>query len=131
MTWLGKNWFRITVILLLLVSVVRAQTGSPFYFQGSGTVATCPAPIAGVTAYCYPTDGPAVSLAGAGWKLIPLSAAGVSSFNGRTGPVISAASDYSFSQISGVATAAQVPAPPTPPVLSVNGKVGAVTLTVQ
>lgn len=40
----------------------------------------------------------------------PAAAAGVSSFNGRSGAVLPQAGDYSFSQISGVLSPAQLPA---------------------
>lgn len=101
--WLGRN--------------VHAQgTGVPFSIVATGPLVSCAPIAANTTQYCFPNEGPAVSLAGAPWKLVPISTvtAGVTSWNGLTGVVT-----YT------------PPAPLPPPVTSVNGKVGAVVLTVQ
>lgn len=93
----------------------HAQTISvPFsYSVGTATHASCPAVQVGITQYCYPSDGPYVSILGAAWQPIPLTAAaaGVTSFNGRTGAVVPVPSDYPDA------------------VTSVNGKTGAVVLS--
>ena len=123
------------IILLVLIlgpvswRVARAQV-SPVIFIGasSGTTlaANCPATPA-TPSLCLVGNGVyAWQNSTTGWfPLAPATSAGVTSFNGRTGAVVPAANDYAFSQLSGVATAAQVPAPP---VTSVNGKTGVVVL---
>ena len=132
MNWIKKNLFGLFVFGLVLAALVvgsRAQVpNSPYSFTvGPATHTSCPAVATGVTIYCFPSDGIWVSLAGAAYVQIASNGVvtGVVSFNGRTGAVVPVASDYAFSQISGVATSAQVP---VPPVISVNNKTGAVVL---
>jgi hypothetical protein len=92
----------------------HAQTiNVPFsYSVGTATHTSCPAVVASTTQYCFPADGPWVSINGATWQAIPLAAAvaGVTSFNGRTGAVFPLPSDYPNA------------------VASVNGKTGVVVL---
>ena len=96
-------------------SVARAQVAnSPYsYSVGPATHTSCPAVVATLTMYCFPADGPYVSINGAAWQPIPLTSgvAGVTSFNGRTGAVLPVPSDYPDA------------------VTSVNGKTGAVVLS--
>jgi len=82
-----------TVVICLLILNLRhgyAQNISvPFsYSVGTATHTACPTVVVGVTQYCYPADGPYVSINGGAWQAIPLSASGVTSVNGKTGAVV-------------------------------------------
>lgn len=72
------------LVLIALVALVttfaglrraHAQTITvPFsYAVGIATHTSCPAVITGTTQYCYPSDGPYVSINGGAWQPIPLS----------------------------------------------------------
>ena len=90
---------------------LRAQIPSTYTIIHTGTLANCAPIVAGQTQSCYAVEGIAVSIKGAPYVLVPLSAAvtGVTSWNGQTGAVTYA--------------------PPAAPVSSVNGKTGAVVLS--
>ena len=61
----------------------------------------------GATVYCFAGDGLWISLNGAAFTQAGSGGgtAGVTSFNGRTGAVVSAANDYSYAQLSAHPTA--------------------------
>ena len=82
-------------------SSVHAQSAVPFSFATTAaTHASCPTVAASTSQYCFAADGFWQSLNGAAYLQIGPSAAGVTSFNGRTGAVVSATGDYSYSQLS-------------------------------
>lgn len=77
----------------------------------------CPV-MPGVTAWCKASDGLWESDAGGAWfKLGASNGTGVTSFNGRTGAVVSIAGDYKYTDLSGS----------FPGVTSFNGRTGTVT----
>jgi hypothetical protein len=133
---------RAALVLFLAVicfSGMRPQNPSLTPFEntvtsGQGTHTQCNVSPTGGSSLCQASDGLWLSINGAAFTQVctvglaacASTATGVTSFNGRTGAVVSATGDYSFSQISGTATASQVPAAP---VSSVNGQTGAVTIT--
>jgi hypothetical protein len=103
-----KLW--ILVILVILADIadrhitsVHAQTaGIPASFTVSGSHTACTPIVTGVTTFCLAADGVWQSINGAAYvQLAPVGAAsGVTSFNGRTGAVVSAPGDYAYSQLS-------------------------------
>jgi hypothetical protein len=125
MTWIKKHWLglalALTVFSALFVIRLRAQTNPPFQMAvGSITHTSCTV-TASTTQYCFASDGLWVSLNGAVYTQIGVVAVtGVTSFNGRTGAVLSTTGDYTYAQLGGT--------PPSAPVTSVNGKTGAVVL---
>jgi hypothetical protein len=133
MTWTKRNWRPLTLIVvafLVGLTIARAQTSVPWQATVTGLHSVCtvsPITTPASSTYCFASDGLWVSVNGGAFTQIGAAVVtGVTSFNGRTGAVVSATGDYSFSQISGIATASQVP---TPPVTSVNGKTGTVVLS--
>jgi len=94
--------FVLTVTLLLNEKSLKAQTVvPPITIQSTIAHASCPAIAAGLTSYCFASDGLWQSLNGAAYVQLGVAApAGVTSFNGRTGAVVSVTGDYSYSQIS-------------------------------
>lgn len=109
-------------IVLLGALAMAAQapglwTGSAVNYPVSAAItqSTCSAPAVGVTNYCTTGVGMFISCNGAayiaGVSCTPVVAGGVTSWNGQTGAVV-----YN---------------PPPAPVQSVNGKVGAVILSLQ
>jgi hypothetical protein len=123
MTWMKKHWFFFALILAafsLPWVTGRAQTTIPFQMAvGTGLHTACTV-TTGTTQYCFAADGLWVSLNGAAYAQITVTS-GVTSFNGRTGAVLPAVGDYTYTQISGT--------PPSAAVTSVNGKTGAVVLS--
>jgi len=93
------------------VARVHAQTAEAATFQGLAAHTTCLTPVTGSYFLCVASDGIWVSNNGAAYFQVVASSgtAGVTSFNGRTGAVVPTAGDYSFSLLSGSATASQVP----------------------
>lgn len=126
MNWMKRNWVPICVgVLIGIVSgvLVHAQTtaGLPAQATFGGVHTACtlspgPAvpPALPQASLCEAGDGLWLSVNGGAYvQLGAAGAAGVTSFNGRTGAVVPVASDYPDA------------------VTSVNGKTGAVVLTVQ
>ena len=66
----------------------------------SGALASCPAPVSGSNILCSVTDGYYASVSGASYVKISATAGGVTSFNARSGSIVSATGDYSYSQLS-------------------------------
>ena len=91
---------RFTVFTILAISVIAlAQQFSAI--TPSGAVTGCPAPTSGVNILCSVTDGYYASVAGAGYvKMTAQAGGGVATYNGRTGNVLPAAGDYTYSQLS-------------------------------
>jgi len=101
---------------LYVARPVSAQSsGMPIILGTQAAVSGCAWPTAYATvtnglALCplNLTTGPALAIAvnGGAFVAIPMSAAaaGVTSFNGRTGAVVSVAADYSYAQLSGLPT---------------------------
>ena len=89
----------IGALLLFLIGInagrlvrVEAQTPAPWSFSVSAPHTSCPAVAAGVSQYCFATDGIWQSLNGVAWVQVGVQAGGVSSItvNGgtaQTGPV--------------------------------------------
>jgi hypothetical protein len=91
----------------------------------AASASACPPSAAGgwtICGYGTATSGYAlcVSFNAGACTTLSTGTAGVTSFNGRTGAVVPAAGDYSFAQVSGTATTAQLPAV----VNSFNGRTG-------
>jgi hypothetical protein len=76
--------------------------------QGTGLGQQNQAFIAGITSQTITTGNP-VWVDANGKLGIGSGGSGVTSFNGRTGAVVSASNDYSFSQLSGTASVSQIP----------------------
>ena len=82
----------------------------------STTLAGCPAPATGAMNFCLVTNDPSnatgvyLTANGAAYFQIKAAgAAGVATFNGRSGNVIPATGDYSFGMVSGQVSATQLP----------------------
>lgn len=110
------------ILLGTLFSAVllMAQTGTPGLGITSATSgATCGVVTGATVTECAATDGLWIAIGTGPFAKVATGAtsAGVTSFNGRTGAVVSSTGDYGYSQLSGTA-----------PVVSVNGKSGAVVL---
>jgi len=94
-------------------NMLKAQTVVPPITIQSSIAHTSCSITTGVTSFCFASDGLWQSLNGSPYTQLGVAApAGVTSFNGRTGAVISVNGDYSFSQIS---------APPTTVNCGANG----------
>ncbi|MGC2639175.1 MAG: hypothetical protein WA294_18460, partial [Acidobacteriaceae bacterium] len=93
-------------------AVTLATTSAELiYSQGAGALTlVLPSPST-QTLVCGPDNNWYV----AGSAAAAAAPSGVTSFNGRTGAVVAAANDYSFAQLSGQATNAQLPATLTAP----------------
>lgn len=94
-------------VVLLMVLALGAQTVSPFsLLTQNGALTSCQSPAAGFNGVCAVTDGYYVTINGAAYIKIPLTqgAGGVQTFNNRTGNVLPAAGDYSYSQLQGQPT---------------------------
>ena len=93
----------IIVAIVTFVFVVVAQTVS---VSPAVALANCAAPTAGALLYCNVANDPAnadgmyVSANKAPYFKVGASSGGVLSWNGRTGSVMPAANDYSYSQLS-------------------------------
>ena len=114
-------------VLSALVIVLGLSIGSSLIERGnaqsigagpvtSTTLAGCPAPAAGYMNFCLVTNDPAnasgiyaTANGAAYFQIKAAGAAGVATFNGRTGNVLSSNGDYAFSQLSGQITALQLP----------------------
>jgi hypothetical protein len=99
--------FAVIILIAVVAGIylghqVHAQTPSTYTIVHNGTLANCAPVVSGQTQTCFPVDGLAVSLKGAPYVLLPLTVTptGVTSFNGRTGAVVPAASDYTFAQLA-------------------------------
>jgi hypothetical protein len=99
----------ITAIVVGIIFVVAGMFAqSSLTVTPGGTLASCPTPSAKALIFCNvagdpaATDGAYVSTNGAAYFAVPKSGAGggVSSFAGRTGNVLPAQGDYSYSQLS-------------------------------
>lgn len=101
---------KIAIAMALLgAAMLLGQAAAQFAMTTpSGAVSGCPTPTTGTNILCSVTDGYYVSVSGAAYAKIN-AAAGVASFNGRTGNVMPVQNDYSLSQLSGQLTAAQLP----------------------
>src|ERR1019366_2852730 len=99
----------ITAIVTGIIFVVAGMFAqSSLTVSPAGTLASCPTPSAKALIFCNvagdpaATDGAYVSTNGAAYFLVPKSGAGsnVATVFGRTGNVLPAAGDYSYSQLS-------------------------------
>ena len=82
-----------------LGDVVHAQTPVALQLTGNAPHTTCVVTLS-TTTFCFASDGLWQSLNGAAYVQVGAAAAGVTSFNGRTGTVVPAAGDYAYSQLS-------------------------------
>jgi hypothetical protein len=97
------------IIIFILVYGVHAQAPATagLSLNAATSLSQCPQPAAGSGMWLIcpvnATAGGGVysSINGAAYALLGAGAQGVTSFNGRTGAVVSAAGDYSYPQISG------------------------------
>lgn len=105
----------------LIAIAVLAVIGVGLHAQGSGgqtafsfipgPLANCPTPDATHDSYCDVTGvGLEIAVAGSGGYVPFGQTAPVTSVFGRKGPVVAAPGDYSFAQLTGTATASQLPA---------------------
>jgi len=93
--------FVLAGVFLLNERTLKAQTVVPPITIQSSIAHTSCSITTGVTSFCFASDGLWQSLNGAAYVQLGLTApAGVTSFNGRTGAVISVNGDYSYAQIS-------------------------------
>jgi hypothetical protein len=117
--------------ILTGIGFVATLIPSPVHAQSIGvspiaaTASACPLSVSGQWLICgYGSASTGYAFCGSfnGGACVPLSSGtvGVTSFNGRTGAVVPTAADYSFAQLSGTATTAQLPAL----VNSFNGRTG-------
>lgn len=95
----------------LTIKLAKAQTlGPPISIESTSPHTACVISATGATRYCFASDGLYVSLAGAAYvQLTGGAPAGVVSFNGRTGAVVSVPGDYSYSQLANPPTTVTVP----------------------
>ncbi len=106
----------ITVAIAMLAAVIVGALAQSISLTPSTTLAGCLAPAAGALITCNVANDPNnasgeyVSANGQPYFLVQSQTTGVTSWNTRTGAVKAASGDYSFSLISGTATAAQLPA---------------------
>jgi hypothetical protein len=79
----------ILLVTVAIIAVAQNPTLTPYQFSVNNvTHASCTV-VAATTQYCYASDGPYVSINGAAYvSMLPgAPAAGVTTFNGRTGAV--------------------------------------------
>lgn len=111
----------LVVCLAFLVGVLAAQISSPSLgIAGASAATSCTAVTgASVTLCPVPNDGLYLAVGSGAFSKVATgsTSAGVTSFNGRTGAVVSANGDYSYSQLSG--TPIQKPSF-TCPTISIN-----------
>lgn len=111
----------IAAVVILIVGYSLGTGLAPVKAQSFGvgpmvtSVALCP-PFGGLPAFCpvgSGTTGVWYTNFGSGWVLLvpQQGQAGVTSFNGRTGAVVSAVGDYTYPQISGTMAFAWVGCP--------------------
>lgn len=101
-----KKYAWITFFGVLVIALGYAQ--SSLSISPGSTLASCPAPSAKALIFCNVAgdpsnpDGAYVSANGAAYSQVSQGAAqsGVTSFNKRTGAVVPAAGDYSYSQLA-------------------------------
>jgi hypothetical protein len=118
----------VVAVVGLMVSMAAAQNPdlTPFQLTAKNSHTNCTI-TAGETHYCFAGDGLWESKNGAAYvELIPGSGAGVLSFNGRTGAVVSTLGDYTFGMITGVVTVGQLPL-----LSALNGQITAAQLPVS
>lgn len=111
-----KPWIVLFFAFLLMTAGMRAGkelwAQSALGVQPGGVLSSCPAPVAKAMIFCNVTGDPAnpdgsyLSMNGGAYAQIQTgaAAAGVTSFNKRTGAVLPTTSDYSYSQLSGPPT---------------------------
>jgi len=94
--------FILASAFLLNEKTLKAQTVvPPITIQSTIPHTACPVAATGVTSYCFASDGLWESISGAAYTQLGAAVAGgVTSFNGRTGAVVSVTGDYSFTQLS-------------------------------
>lgn len=95
---------RLKALLILLFALIAG----PAFGQACGTVPTCPpfiSPLTGNELFFMYQNGVTTKISLN--QMLTGIGSGVTSFNGRSGIVVPATNDYSFSQISGTASAAQ------------------------
>lgn len=113
---------KVAVLGILSIGVLLwAQSSTPGLGITSATTGSACVAIAGASVTeCAASDGLWIAIGTGAFAKVATGAtsAGVTSFNGRSGAVVSTAGDYTYSQLSGTA-----------PVVSVNGKTGTVTLS--
>jgi hypothetical protein len=106
----------ITVAIAIFAIVIAGALAQSISFTQPTTLAGCLAPAAGALITCNVANDPNnpsgeyISANGQPYFLVQSQTTGVTSWNTRKGAVMPALGDYSFSQISGTATAAQLPA---------------------
>lgn len=84
------------------VPSVHAQSaGVPLQLTVSAATHIACSPVVAATTFCAAADGLWQSINGAAFTQVgAVAPTGVTSFNGRTGDVVSAANDYSYAQLS-------------------------------
>jgi len=97
---MNRVWIAVAAALVVAVSLAAQQASVSL---PSGAVTSCPPPASGQNIVCSVTDGPYVSVNGAAYVKVTASS-GVATFNGRSGNVLPASGDYSYSQLNGVPT---------------------------
>lgn len=101
-------WIVFAVVAVCVGIGVGIHAQSAMGISPGGALSTCPAPAAKALIFCNVAgdtanpDGAYVSANGATYMgpLAPATASGVTSFNKRTGAVLPAANDYTYSQLS-------------------------------
>lgn len=78
------------LLVITLAITTQGQTPTTYTIISTGTLANCPPVVANQTQNCFPIEGPAVSIKGAPYVLVPLTipAPPVTSVNGKTGAVV-------------------------------------------
>lgn len=134
-------WLVLVLVFLAIAAGLRAGrevwAQSALGVQPGGVLSSCPAPAVKAMIFCNVSgdtanpDGAYVSINGGAYAQIQVgqTAAGVSSFNKRTGAVVPATGDYGFSQLSGQITAAQMPATTTCTFTQTVGASNTITLS--
>lgn len=96
-----KKAIAITVVMAAIGLVAQSglQFSPQFWAQTPvGPLTGCPTPVSGSNILCSVTDGYYVSVSGTAYLKIN-AAAGVASFNGRTGNVLPTPGDYAYSDL--------------------------------
>jgi hypothetical protein len=132
-----KKAFLLLLCIGLFIGACRlillAQgTQQSSFTSNPGPLTGCPAPTVGKDSMCDVTgqgwmqsvDGAAYVRVGGGVLSAP-----VGSVFGRTGAIVSKAGDYSFAQLSGVASSSQLPASTIPAAFSCTGATFSNSLT--
>lgn len=103
---MNKTLVVLAVLLGGVILAAQSSTPSLGVTSSTGAGAACVVVTGATVTECAATDGLWIAIGtGAFQKVLTgTSTAGVTSFNGRTGVVVSATADYSYSQLSGTPT---------------------------